>query len=80
MEKTKENNHHQLQALIAEKSIELERLKIQLNSLQRTEMEQNEIINKLTHVEYCYYLYFVYEHIFRRKQPQFFFARCFNSR
>ncbi|CAH1966506.1 unnamed protein product [Acanthoscelides obtectus] len=49
MEKTKENSHHQLQALIAEKSIELERLKIQLNSLHRTEMEQNEIINKLTH-------------------------------
>lgn len=28
--------------------MELERLKIQLNSLQKTEMEQNEIINQLT--------------------------------
>ncbi|XP_044261122.1 intraflagellar transport protein 20 homolog [Tribolium madens] len=49
MEKQKETNQQQLQALIAEKSIELERLKIQLNSLQKTEMEQNEIINELTH-------------------------------
>ncbi|EFA09915.1 intraflagellar transport protein 20 homolog [Tribolium castaneum] len=49
MEKQKETNQQQLQAVIAEKSIELERLKIQLNSLQKTEMEQNEIINELTH-------------------------------
>ncbi|CAH1099863.1 unnamed protein product [Psylliodes chrysocephalus] len=48
MEKQKENNHEQLQAVISEKSMELERLKIQLNSLQKTEMEQNEIINQLT--------------------------------
>ncbi|CAH1154101.1 unnamed protein product [Phaedon cochleariae] len=49
MEKEKETHHHQLQALIAEKSMELERLKIHLNSLQKTEMEQNEVINELTH-------------------------------
>jgi phage tail tape-measure protein len=35
------------QALIAEKSVELERLKIQLNSLQKTEVEQYDIINEL---------------------------------
>ncbi|XP_018576215.1 intraflagellar transport protein 20 homolog [Anoplophora glabripennis] len=49
MEKQKENNQQQLQALITEKSMELERLKIQLNSLQKTEMEQNEVINQLMH-------------------------------
>ncbi|KAJ3642790.1 hypothetical protein Zmor_025545 [Zophobas morio] len=49
MEKQKENNQQQLQAVITEKSVELERLKIQLNSLQKTELEQNEIINELTH-------------------------------
>lgn len=49
MEKQKENNQQQLQALIAEKTVDLERLKIQLNSLQRTEMEQHEVINELTH-------------------------------
>lgn len=38
-----------LQAVLAEKSMELERLKIQLNSLQKTEMEQNEIILQLMH-------------------------------
>ncbi|XP_019868964.2 intraflagellar transport protein 20 homolog [Aethina tumida] len=48
MEKQKENNQQQLQALIAEKSMELERLKIQLNSLLKTEMEQNETITQLT--------------------------------
>ncbi|KAG5867764.1 hypothetical protein JTB14_012381 [Gonioctena quinquepunctata] len=49
MEKQKENNQQQLQALIAEISMELERLKIHLNSLQKMEMEQNEVINQLTH-------------------------------
>ncbi|KAJ8967542.1 hypothetical protein NQ314_002857 [Rhamnusium bicolor] len=49
MEKQKENNQQQLQALITEKSMELERLKIQLNSLQKMEMEQNEVINQLMH-------------------------------
>ncbi|CAG9857518.1 unnamed protein product [Phyllotreta striolata] len=49
MEKQKENNHEQLQAVISEKTMQVERLKIQLNSLQKTEMEQNEIINQLTH-------------------------------
>lgn len=29
--------------------MQLERLKILYNSLQKTEMEQNEIINRLTH-------------------------------
>ncbi|CAH0556143.1 unnamed protein product [Brassicogethes aeneus] len=48
MEKQKETHQQQLQALIAEKSMELERLKIQLSSLLKTEMEQNEIINQLT--------------------------------
>ncbi|CAH1379121.1 hypothetical protein MTP99_002870 [Tenebrio molitor] len=47
MEKQKENSQQQLQALIAEKSVELERLKIQLNSLQKTEVEQYDIINEL---------------------------------
>ncbi|CAG9835989.1 unnamed protein product [Diabrotica balteata] len=49
MEKQKENNQEQLQALISEKTMELERLKIQFNSLQKAEMEQHEIINQLTH-------------------------------
>uniref|UniRef100_A0A6P7GEQ8 Protein zwilch n=1 Tax=Diabrotica virgifera virgifera TaxID=50390 RepID=A0A6P7GEQ8_DIAVI len=49
MEKQKENNQEQLQALISEKNMELERLKIQFNSLQKAEMEQHEIINQLTH-------------------------------
>ncbi|KAJ8912940.1 hypothetical protein NQ315_017271 [Exocentrus adspersus] len=49
MEKQKENNQQQLQALITERSVELQRLKIQLNSLQKTEMEQNELINQLMH-------------------------------
>ncbi|XP_030750574.1 intraflagellar transport protein 20 homolog [Sitophilus oryzae] len=48
MEKLKENNQQQLQAVINEFSIELERLKIQLHSLQKIEMEQNEIITQLT--------------------------------
>ncbi|KAK9730369.1 Intraflagellar transport complex B, subunit 20 [Popillia japonica] len=49
MEKQKDVNHQQLQALISEKMMQLERLKILYNSLQKTEMEQNEIINRLTH-------------------------------
>ncbi|XP_022918193.1 intraflagellar transport protein 20 homolog [Onthophagus taurus] len=49
MEKHKETNQQQLQALIGEKSMEFERLKIFLNSLQKTEMEQAEIISRLTH-------------------------------
>lgn len=48
MEKQKENNQQQLQAIINETSMELEQLKIQLHSLQKTEMEQNEIITQLT--------------------------------
>lgn len=36
-----------LQALIMEKALELERLKITLNSLQKTEIEQQEIIDNL---------------------------------
>ncbi|XP_050310772.1 intraflagellar transport protein 20 homolog [Anthonomus grandis grandis] len=48
MEKQKETNQQQLHAIINEVSMELERLKIQLNSLQKTEMEQNEVITQLT--------------------------------
>ncbi|XP_044755648.1 intraflagellar transport protein 20 homolog isoform X2 [Coccinella septempunctata] len=48
MEKQKENHQQQLHALIVEKSMELERLKIQLNSLQKTEMEQQDLINQMT--------------------------------
>lgn len=48
MEKEKETSHRQLQALISEKSLELERLKVQYNSLLKTEMEQNEIIHRFT--------------------------------
>ncbi|KAK4876157.1 hypothetical protein RN001_012579 [Aquatica leii] len=51
MTKEKENHCQQLQALISEKSIELERLKVQLTSLQKIEMEQTEIINQLTHTQ-----------------------------
>ncbi|KAF5283183.1 hypothetical protein FQR65_LT02695 [Abscondita terminalis] len=51
MTKEKENHSQQLQALISEKAIELERLKVQLTSLQKIEMEQNEIINQLTHTQ-----------------------------
>ncbi|XP_065167494.1 intraflagellar transport protein 20 homolog [Atheta coriaria] len=47
MEKHREVDQQQLQALVSEKSMELERLKNQLNSLQKTEMEQNEILNSL---------------------------------
>jgi hypothetical protein len=36
-----------LQALISEKSMELERLRIQYQSLQKTEMEQQETIQRL---------------------------------
>ncbi|XP_056631905.1 intraflagellar transport protein 20 homolog [Diorhabda sublineata] len=49
MEKQREHNQEQLQAMVSEKTMELERLKIQLTSLQKTEMEQLEIINQLTH-------------------------------
>ncbi|XP_057662397.1 intraflagellar transport protein 20 homolog [Diorhabda carinulata] len=49
MEKQREHNQEQLQAMVSEKTMELERLKIQLISLQKTEMEQLEIINQLTH-------------------------------
>lgn len=49
MEKQRENNQQQLQAVINEKTMELERLKIQLNSLQKTEMGQTDLINQLTH-------------------------------
>ncbi|KAK9881769.1 hypothetical protein WA026_017287 [Henosepilachna vigintioctopunctata] len=49
MEKEKESHQQQLQAQITEKSMELERLKIQLNSLQKTEMEQMDLINQITH-------------------------------
>ncbi|XP_045473403.1 intraflagellar transport protein 20 homolog [Harmonia axyridis] len=48
MEKQKENHQQQLNALVMEKSMELERLKIQLNSLQKTEMEQQDLINQMT--------------------------------
>lgn len=41
------NNLLNFQALITEKLMELERLKIQLNSLQKADMEQNEVINQL---------------------------------
>ncbi|XP_066144443.1 intraflagellar transport protein 20 homolog [Euwallacea fornicatus] len=49
MEKQKEHNQQQLHAIINEASMELERLKIQVNSLKKTEMEQNELITQLTH-------------------------------
>ncbi|XP_066253122.1 intraflagellar transport protein 20 homolog [Euwallacea similis] len=48
MEKQKEHNQQQLHAIINEASMELERLKIQVNSLKKTEMEQNELITQLT--------------------------------
>lgn len=37
-----------LQALISERNLELERLKVYYNSLHKTEMEQNEIIHRFT--------------------------------
>ncbi|KAF5272183.1 hypothetical protein FQA39_LY01265 [Lamprigera yunnana] len=51
MTKEKEAHCQQLQALISEKTVELERLKVQLTSLQKIEMEQTEIFNQLTHTQ-----------------------------
>ncbi|XP_017769382.1 PREDICTED: intraflagellar transport protein 20 homolog [Nicrophorus vespilloides] len=48
MEKRREVDQQQLQALIMEKSMEVERLKVQLNSLQKQELEQLDIITTLT--------------------------------
>ncbi|KAL1494322.1 hypothetical protein ABEB36_009937 [Hypothenemus hampei] len=47
MEKQKEHNQQQMHAIIHEASMELERLKIQVNSLQKTEIERNELIAQL---------------------------------
>lgn len=47
MSKQREAQRQQLQALILEKSTELERLRIQHQSLLRTEMEQQDIIDQL---------------------------------
>ncbi|XP_049776412.1 intraflagellar transport protein 20 homolog isoform X2 [Schistocerca cancellata] len=45
--KQRESEQQQLQALIIEKSTELERLRIQHQSLQKTEQEQEDIIENL---------------------------------
>lgn len=45
--KQREAEEQQLQALIIEKSMELERLRIQYQSLQKTELEQQELIEHL---------------------------------
>ncbi|KDR15474.1 intraflagellar transport protein 20 homolog [Zootermopsis nevadensis] len=45
--KQREAEQQQLQALITEKSMELERLEIQYHSLQKTEEEQRQIIEHL---------------------------------
>lgn len=45
--KQRESEQQQLQALIIEKSTELERLRIQYQSLQKTEQEQEDIIENL---------------------------------
>ncbi|XP_069695064.1 intraflagellar transport protein 20 homolog [Periplaneta americana] len=45
--KQREAEEQQLQALIIEKSMELERLRIQYQSLQKTEMDQQELIEHL---------------------------------
>ncbi|KAL7637055.1 UNVERIFIED_CONTAM: hypothetical protein RMT77_012813 [Armadillidium vulgare] len=44
--KQRESKYHQLLALIGEKKLELERLKVQYESLQRIEAEQNEFIQQ----------------------------------
>nr|XP_037271183.1 intraflagellar transport protein 20 homolog [Rhipicephalus microplus] len=44
--KDRETQQQQLQALVLEKKIELERLRIQLNALKREEAEQNELIEQ----------------------------------
>ncbi|XP_043474671.1 intraflagellar transport protein 20 homolog [Leptopilina heterotoma] len=46
--KEREERKQQMQALIMEKSIELERLRVQYDSLKKIEMEQLEIIEHLT--------------------------------
>ncbi|KAL1428468.1 hypothetical protein MTO96_002843 [Rhipicephalus appendiculatus] len=46
--KDRETQQQQLQALVLEKKIELERLKIQLNALKREEAEQNELIEQFS--------------------------------
>ncbi|GFG29611.1 hypothetical protein Cfor_00672 [Coptotermes formosanus] len=45
--KQREAEQQKLQALIVEKSLELERLRIQYQSLQKTQLEQQEIIDFL---------------------------------
>jgi intraflagellar transport protein 20 len=45
--KQREAEQQKLQALITEKSMELERLRIQYQSLQKTQLEQQEIIDFL---------------------------------
>ncbi|KAG7209100.1 hypothetical protein KM043_015246 [Ampulex compressa] len=46
--KQRDAQKQQIQALILEKSLELERLRIQYESLKKIEMEQTEIIENLT--------------------------------
>ncbi|KAH7956957.1 hypothetical protein HPB52_013922 [Rhipicephalus sanguineus] len=46
--KDRETQQQQLQALVLEKKIELERLRIQLNALKREEAEQNELIEQFS--------------------------------
>ncbi|XP_077510142.1 intraflagellar transport 20 isoform X1 [Amblyomma americanum] len=46
--KDREMQQQQLQALVLEKKIELERLRIQLNALKREEAEQNDLIEQFS--------------------------------
>ncbi|KAH7958367.1 hypothetical protein HPB49_001051 [Dermacentor silvarum] len=46
--KDRETQQQQLQALVLEKKIELERLRIQLNAMKREEAEQNELIEQFS--------------------------------
>ncbi|XP_060529098.1 intraflagellar transport protein 20 homolog [Cylas formicarius] len=48
MKKQRDNSHQQVQAVIAETSMTLERLKAGLASLEKAEMEQIGVINQLT--------------------------------
>jgi len=47
MAKAREQEEQQLHALIVEKKLELERLRVQFESLQKMESEQQEFIDQL---------------------------------
>ncbi|CAG9760860.1 unnamed protein product [Ceutorhynchus assimilis] len=49
MEKQKENNQQQMRAIVKEVSMEVERLRVQLHSLQKTEAQQTDFLSQMKH-------------------------------